>query len=252
MSMEGKGLGSINDDVLSHIFSFLLPSEILCMRKAGNFRAEILFTPTDETIHAPHQVNRRLNALTKWRAIWINACSTYILKNGYPFSGRSFDSMSNSDLEYKTCRAFHLAAWWISGLSASRHTFHVDATSRTPVYEVRFMPGHAGEWILTLSKGIWDIMTVWGLHQDGGKLCEWSPRGALFKGMSLNSDSSSNGTVAISVFRDGFVPHSTDGVYHWLKSIVFLTASITWKYCPWEQMTPVHTDFDPYSRWNHN
>jgi hypothetical protein len=135
--------------------------------------------------------------------LWINACSTYILKNGYPFSGRSVDSMSNSDLEYKTYHAFDLASWWISGLRASRHTFHVDATSSTFVHEVRFIPGHAGEWILTLSKGIWDIMTVWGLHRDGGKLCEWSPRGAFFKGMSLNSDSSSNGTVAISMFKDG-------------------------------------------------
>jgi len=214
MSMRGMGLGSINDDVLVHIFSFLLPSEILSMRKAGHFCPEMLFTPTDEIIHALHQVNRRLNALTKLRVVWTNACSAYILKNGYPFSGPSFDSMSNSDLEYETCRAFDLASWWISGLSASRHTFHVDATSSTFVHEVCFVPGHAGEWILTLSKGIWDIMTVWGLHRDGGKLCEWSPRGALFKGMSLNSDSSSNGTVAISVFKDGFVSHSTDGVHH--------------------------------------
>ena len=114
--------------------------------------------------------------------------------------------MSNSDLEYETCRAFNLASWWISGLSAVRHTFRVEATSGTFVREVRFMPGHAGEWILTLSKGIWDIMTIWGLNPDGGKLCEWSPRGALFKGMSLNSDPSSNGTVAMSVFKDGCVP----------------------------------------------
>lgn len=46
--MHTVGLGSINDDVLVHIFSFLLPSEILCMRKASNFCTETLFLPTDE------------------------------------------------------------------------------------------------------------------------------------------------------------------------------------------------------------
>ncbi|RDB17683.1 hypothetical protein Hypma_001259 [Hypsizygus marmoreus] len=174
-------LDSIDDDVLVYIFSFLRPVDILSLRKTC----------------------RRLLAISKLRIVWTNACSTYILQKGYPFPSQSPDSLSVSELEQQTCHAFDLSSRWISGFTAPRRTLFIDATASTRVSQVRFVPGHAGDWILTVSKGIWDVLTVWDISGHPKKCCEWSPRGAIFSGISLNTDISSEATVAVSVLKDG-------------------------------------------------
>ena len=113
--------------------------------------------------------------------------------------------MSILELEWNTCHAFRLASRWLSGCSIPRRTCFIDATSSTSVYEIRFVPGHAGQWILTLSKGVWDVMTAWDISAEPRKCCEWSPRGAIFNGFALNSDGSSKAIVAVSVLKDGSV-----------------------------------------------
>jgi hypothetical protein len=112
--------------------------------------------------------------------------------------------MSIPELEWNTCHAFFLASRWLSGCSIRRTSF-IDATSNTSVSEIRFVPGHRGEWILTVSKGIWDVITIWDVSAKPQKCCEWSPRGAIFNGFVLNSDGSSEATLAVSVMKDGLV-----------------------------------------------
>lgn len=71
--------------------------------------------------------------------------------------------------------------------------------------EIRFVPGHAGQWILTVSKGVWDVVTIWDVSAEPHKCCEWSPRGAIFNGFALNTDPKSEATLAVSVLKDGSV-----------------------------------------------
>jgi len=73
------------------------------------------------------------------------------------------------------------------------------------VSEIRFVPGHAGQWILTVSKGVWDVVTIWDVSAEPHKCCEWSPRGAIFNGFALNTDPKSEATLAVSVLKDGSV-----------------------------------------------
>jgi hypothetical protein len=137
--------------------------------------------------------------------VWTNTCIVNILQKGYPFPTVPLDSMSISELERNTCHAFSLASRWLSGCSIPRRTLFVDATSNTSVSDIRFVPGHAGQWILTVSKGVWGVITIWDISTEPQKCCEWSPRGAIFNGFTLNSDPSSAATLAVSVLKDGSV-----------------------------------------------
>ena len=154
----------------------------------------------------PHKVNKRMFRISKLRAVWVNACTSNILKRQYPFAGGPIDSILDADLEYYTCYAYKLASKWLEGLPAPGQTLYLDATSGTAVYEVRFVPGHKAKWILTITRGIWDILTIWDLDASGDqKVCQWSLRGALFNGLSLNSKPGYDAILAVSIFKDGSV-----------------------------------------------
>lgn len=129
--------------------------------------------------------------------------------------------MSVPELEWNTCHAFSLASRWLSGCSVPRGRLFIDATSNTSVSEIRFVPGHAGQWILTVSKGVWDVITIWDVTAEPQKCCEWSPRGAIFNGFALNADETSEATLAVSVMKEGehmvdimSVDSNIDGTYH--------------------------------------
>lgn len=151
------------------------------------------------------QTCRRMFSISSLQIVWTNACNNHILKKGYPFPSQTLGSMSLSELEHQTYRAYHLASRWLSGIVMSGRTLFIDATSSTSVSEVRFMPGHNAQWILTVSKSIWDMVTIWDVSSEPRKCCEWSPRGAIFNGLALNSDPSSKASMAISVLKDGSV-----------------------------------------------
>ncbi|KAG6811607.1 hypothetical protein H0H92_006622 [Tricholoma furcatifolium] len=114
--------------------------------------------------------------------------------------------MSVPELEQRTCHAYHLALRWLSGHLTTRRTLIIDSTSNVPVSDVRFLPGRSGDWIMTVSKGVWDVLSIWDLsssQNDSRKVCQWSKRGALFNGIVLNTDSGSDATLAVSVSNDG-------------------------------------------------
>ncbi|KAF9459523.1 hypothetical protein BDZ94DRAFT_1284354 [Collybia nuda] len=171
----------IDDDALIYVFSFLRPPDIIAMRKTC----------------------KRMFAVSNLQIVWTNACNKHILKMGYPFSPHTLESLSLSELEHQTYRAYHLASRWLSGYAMSNRKLFIEGTSNTSVSEVRFMPGHDGQWILTVSKSIWDMVTIWDVSSDPRKCCEWSPRGAIFNGLALNSEPSCKGSIAISVLKDG-------------------------------------------------
>lgn len=116
--------------------------------------------------------------------------------------------MSVPELEQRTCHAFGLASRWLSGHLSPRRPMYIYTTCSVPVSDVKFLPGRCGDWVLTVSKGVWDVLTIWNLASDERrrqKTCEWCSRGAIFNGVALNTDPESDATLAVSVLNDGSV-----------------------------------------------
>lgn len=142
-------------------------------------------------------------AISKLRIVWTNACAAYILEKGYPFPSQPLDAMSVSELEQRTCHAFYLSSRWLSGLSQPRRTLLIDATAAISASLVRFLPGRFGDWLVTVSKSIWHVLTIWDISSEPPrKACDWSPRGAIFSGMAVNADPASEATLALSVAQN--------------------------------------------------
>jgi hypothetical protein len=60
--------------------------------------------------------------------------------------------------------------------------------------------------MMTVSKSVWSVMAIWDIgEEDARKVCEWSPRGAIFTGFALNHDPNSAATVAISLHLNEYV-----------------------------------------------
>jgi hypothetical protein len=146
-----------------------------------------------------------MSAVSKLRIIWHNACTTHILREGLPFPKLALVSMSASELEQRTCHAYRLSRKWLSDACKPRKICLFNATSSTAICDLRFIPGYDGKWLLTISKSIWSALCVWNISTSLQKCCEWSPRGAIFDGLALNTDATSEATFAISVSQDGSV-----------------------------------------------
>ncbi|KAF8956748.1 hypothetical protein BDZ97DRAFT_1825834 [Flammula alnicola] len=173
------GLG---EDVLICIVSFLEPPHILRLA----------------------QTCKRLQELTSLRIVWTNACTFHVLDRGFPFPSTALDDLSTPDLIQHTKTGYRLAQRWLSGMSAPRTVRYIAGTSGTSVSDVRFVPGHDGRLLVTISKSVWSAMSIWDMGlsplDESRKVCEWSPRGAIFTGFSMNCDPRSEATVAVSLY----------------------------------------------------
>ncbi|KAI0683291.1 hypothetical protein BC835DRAFT_1296405 [Cytidiella melzeri] len=164
-------LEHLPDDVLIHLFTFLSISEILTIR----------------------QTCKRFMTLSKLHVVWHHACISHILNQGFPFPPVSIEHLQPTDLERLTRHAYSLGQFWCSPASTARPRSSVkfSASSGMPVSDVRFIPSHPG-WLITVSKGIWSVITCWdvgpSLHGPARKLAEWSPKGAVFTAVTVNSD----------------------------------------------------------------
>ncbi|KII84193.1 hypothetical protein PLICRDRAFT_179863 [Plicaturopsis crispa FD-325 SS-3] len=129
-------LDTIDDDSLIYIFAFLAIPEILALR----------------------QTCKRLHAISKLRT----ACSTHVLAQGFPFP----PAPPIHALEERTRHAYRLGSKWLQSQSqqsalATRRGWSVSPnTSGASISDVRFMPGR---WLLTVSKGIWSVLTAWDI-----------------------------------------------------------------------------------------
>ncbi|GLB44384.1 hypothetical protein LshimejAT787_1700110 [Lyophyllum shimeji] len=158
---------------------------------------------------------RRMYTISKLRIIWTNACAKYILQKGYPFTTHPLEAMSVSELEQRTVHAYHLASRWLSGPTRPRRTLHIDATSHTAVSDVRFVPGYSGERILTVSKGIWDMLTIWDVvsaspNADARRACECEHNVHLIE---LRDDAAGGGSAleTIRTIRSSMKPVKLHG-----------------------------------------
>ena len=108
------------------------------------------------------------------------------------------------DLEDAARSAYRLGEKWLSHSPEPRETRVFEASPSTHIELVQFMPGK--NWLITVSKGIWSVITAWNLDGSISKLAEWSPKGALFQGAAVvNTDPSSGATAAVLVPTSRFV-----------------------------------------------
>ncbi|KAJ7882537.1 hypothetical protein B0H14DRAFT_2702955 [Mycena olivaceomarginata] len=173
------------DDVLIYLFELLGVPQILTLR----------------------QTCRRLKIVSELHIVWNNACKHQILIPGYPFpTDVDINALSAPDLERHVRRASLLAAQWISEEPLRCGVLsEFDATNGTPVSELRFVPGHAGNWIIAVSKSIWSIIAVWELSDSGDppiKRFEWSRRDCLLQNFVLNDDDTADAVLAVSVIQE--------------------------------------------------
>ncbi|KAH6905563.1 hypothetical protein BKA70DRAFT_1291594 [Coprinopsis sp. MPI-PUGE-AT-0042] len=158
----------------------------------------------------------RLGSLSRERSVWVEACHHHVLSKGYPFPrGIKLDSMTLEELERYTMQGAKLPTKWRerantkwptpSGdpLGSFQSTMSIEGHSGSAVTHTYWLP--RSNMLLTVSKSIWLVITIWSVGRLGDpspqptKLCEWSPRGSIFKGLAINADPASPATLAVSV-----------------------------------------------------
>lgn len=78
--------------------------------------------------------------------------------------------------------------------------------------------------MLTIFKSVWSAMAIWDIGvKDARKVCEWSPRGAIFNGFALNSDPNSEATIAISLHLNEYASNKPYHLFSFHALSTFLT-----------------------------
>ena len=90
------------------------------------------------------------------------------------------------------------------------------ANTTSAISEILFVPdpvGHEGRCIVTVSKGIWCLICLWDIQplSRGPEVAQtkpkevgrWSPKGAIFTAIAVNSDWRSEASAAIAVNISG-------------------------------------------------
>lgn len=92
-----------------------------------------------------------------------------------------------------------------------------EANSSSAISEVHFVPdpsGHEAKCIVTVSKGIWCLISLWDIQGLGHgreatespeRVDSWSPKGATFSAIAVNPDPRSKASAAIAVNLYGWV-----------------------------------------------
>ncbi|KAL1743398.1 hypothetical protein HDZ31DRAFT_41024 [Schizophyllum fasciatum] len=176
--MSFSPITNLDDDVVLKIFSFLQIPEILALRQRLSFLSVLILL----------QTCRRFYLAGCLRIVWTDFLISEILSPGYPFPDVPLERLPARELERLVRRAHGLATRWRTNTLDPRTIGSVQMGTGTAPSAVRFLPGHDGRWLLTISKGIWSIATVWRVGARGGlrKACEWSPRRALIDGFAVN------------------------------------------------------------------
>ena len=130
--------------------------------------------------------------------VWLNAYKIHIVQEHIPFPSGSLNSLSATELERQTLRAYRLGQNWRSP-NIQLHLFRTAGTSSIgAIEEIKFVVKNGKNWIVTISLGIWTNLCLW----DCATLQivnQWNPGKAIFNGMAINTVESSDATVAISV-----------------------------------------------------
>ncbi|KAG0701229.1 hypothetical protein DFH29DRAFT_577204 [Suillus ampliporus] len=170
-------LDSLDDDTLLGVFSALTVPDVLNLR----------------------QTCRRLLALSRQQIVWQNIGSSQILQRGIPFSKKPLSSFSVRDLEDRVRRAYHLGNAW-KAPSIMFHSSGFAASRGGPVQGIHFIPGYDRRWFITVSQGIWSMITLWD-RRTLARVTSWSPRKAVFSALAVNTFEDSEAALAVSLHQ---------------------------------------------------
>ena len=136
---------------------------------------------------------------------------THVIEQGFPFPDLPLDSLGADDLEARTRKAYSLGRFWLTPSDSPSQLQSFAASSGMSISDVRFLHTHP-DWLITVSKGIWSVITCWDRGQRGAevrlprKVAEYSPKGAVLTGIAVNSVAGSEASLAVSIhFHDGYV-----------------------------------------------
>ncbi|PBK86136.1 hypothetical protein ARMGADRAFT_1086890 [Armillaria gallica] len=134
------------------------------------------------------QTCKRFSALTRLWIVWTNAFKLDIVSKDFSFP------LDDSDPQFSTCHAYRLAS---RGPPDSPLTPKIETSFiGSPVSKIKFLPGLQHKWLITISKGIWSVLTIWDIAR-GHKSSEWSPKRALLTEVKLNAEPWSEAGVAV-------------------------------------------------------
>lgn len=147
--------------------------------------------------------------------------ATYVTARGIPFPAKDcVNQMSARELEVATREALDRDHRLCSEPPRNEYTpkARVDwqANQNSAISDILFVPdptGHEGRYIVTVSKGIWCLICLWDIRATGPEpeatqttpkeIDLWSPRGAIFTAIAINSDRRSEASAAVAVNLSG-------------------------------------------------
>lgn len=156
-------------------------------------------------------------AVSCLKTLWVCLWTAHITARGIPFPGEDrVNQMSAPELEIAIREALdrdhrlRYESQYDGYTPKARAGWQANPSSA--ISEVLFVPdpdGHEGRCIVTVSKGIWCLISLWDI-QNLGRECQatqpkpqqvgsWGPKGAIFSAIALNSDCSSEASAAVGV-----------------------------------------------------
>ncbi|EMD35161.1 hypothetical protein CERSUDRAFT_125106 [Gelatoporia subvermispora B] len=148
-----------------------------------------------------------MNVVSTQRIVWQKAYTQHVLYQGLPFPSRSIFSMDATELERSVRRALRLGAFWLSADARPREYIEFQAAHGVAVSKLCFLPGRGDRYLVTVSQGIWSLISVWDIVQmkeNGSNIARatYSPKRMLLSGLVVNSDPDSEGAIAIAVLEN--------------------------------------------------
>ena len=191
-----------------------------------------------------------MNAISQLRIVWQNAYTQDILFQGLPIPRQNIFSMDAAELEHSVRRALRLGAFWLSRDARPREYIEFQAAHGVAVGKVCFLPGHGDRYLVTVSQGIWSLISVWDITQmresgDHTACATYSPKRMLLSGLVVNSDPTSEGTLAIAALENMLVHFEL--LMHFCTDLWSL-ASKGLLYCPFAMIRQVHLNCVRFAR----
>jgi len=148
-------------------------------------------------------------------------CTAYVTAQGIPFpNGDWVNQMSAPELEITTREALDRDHRLRSGSQRDGYVpkgrTNWQANPSSAISEILFVPdpaGHEGRCIVTVSKGIWCLISLWDIQALGREseatqpkpktIDSWGPKGTIFGAIAVNSDPRSGASAAVAVTLGG-------------------------------------------------
>lgn len=151
--------------------------------------------------------------ISRLTVIWRHALITQVIEHGYPVPSDALSpGISQNSLEHIVLRSCLTAKFWLDPTATSRSELEI-RVEPLGISEIRLLPedlcaGLGKRRVVTVSKGIWSRVVCWEFDMNNNqlsRLAEWSPKGAILTGITVNENPRSEATIAVSLNVDWYV-----------------------------------------------